>query len=211
MPAGRFVRVLALLTATLLAGVATAVASPLALRVNVDTSALVGLGPFALDFQLIDGQGLGDGSTTLILDDFSFGGGTALGGAMLFGGASGDVDTGVTLTDSSFFNEFRQDFLAGGLLSFRILSAFIPAQDPPDLFTLAILDGDGFEIPTFGFANEFLSIAFDGGPSIGVFGSDLNLTAHDIPAPELVPEPGSLMLLGSGVAALLARRVRRRR
>src|SRR5688572_23187323 len=74
----------------------------LAYRVSMDTSALVGhpAGSFFLDFQLNDGEGWGNGNNTAVLSNFTFGSGGATGSATTFGGASGDLWSAVTLTDT---------------------------------------------------------------------------------------------------------------
>jgi len=63
---------------------------------------------FSLDFQLTDGSGTGDANNTVILSDFGFGGGTAVGNPNLTGGATGDLASTVTLTDTAFLNDFFQ-------------------------------------------------------------------------------------------------------
>src|SRR4030095_4323392 len=78
---------------------------------SLDTSSLVGhpAGPFQLAFQLNDGSGLGNYTNSITLSDFDLGvGGSAFGSPLLFGGATGDVTSIVTITDSDFFNAFVQ-------------------------------------------------------------------------------------------------------
>ena len=134
--------------------------------VTVDTTPLVGIGPFTLDIQFIDGTGLpGDlNNNTITLGNFSFGGGSAVGGGTAVGGASGSLPAGITLHDTSFFNEYLQDFQPGTLLKFdvSVTNVFNPSGIP-DLFTVAILDSSGIELPTTGFANEFVAISLEGG------------------------------------------------
>src|SRR5260370_28684447 len=89
--------------------------------VSLNTSPLIGhaAGPFSLGFQLNDGSGAGDANNTAILSAFQFGvGGSALGTPVLAGGATGSLASGVTITDSSFFNAFSQQFNPGSLLQF---------------------------------------------------------------------------------------------
>ncbi|MEJ7708650.1 MAG: hypothetical protein WKF84_02055 [Pyrinomonadaceae bacterium] len=85
--------------------------------ITFDTSSLVGGGVFSLDFQLADGAGdiLGDANNTVTLSGFNFGvGGDVVGAPTLDGGASGNISTTVSLTDSAFFN-----FLCSVVCSWR--------------------------------------------------------------------------------------------
>src|SRR5207245_11083515 len=80
-------------------------------NVSLNTSPLIGhaAGPFSLGFQFNDGIGTGDANNTAVLSAFQFGvGGSAAGVPTLFGGATGSLASGVTLTDSSFFYAFIQ-------------------------------------------------------------------------------------------------------
>src|SRR5262245_1310147 len=90
-------------------------------RVSLDTSSLVGQpGPFSLDFQLNDGSGTGDGNNRARLTDFDFDGGAAAGVPQLTGGASGDLQSSVTLNETAFLNRFQQQFVPGERLSFLL-------------------------------------------------------------------------------------------
>ncbi len=168
---------------------------------TMDTSPLVGNGAFTLDLQFLDGSGLPIdlNNNTVTLTNFAFGaGGSPSGGGTATGGASGSLASGVALTDTDFFNEYFENFTPGALLSFTIDTTNVP--DPggtPDLFTVAILDGMGNELPTTGAADEFLDVSLTGGanPHVSTFGSapgsTFSLAAPVVqsqsPAP--VPEP----------------------
>lgn len=206
-------RLMAISAALLIASAAPALAAPISLQVTLDTSDLVAAGIFTVDFQLNDGGG-GPSGTSLSLTSFSFGGGASAGGETYSGpGASGTFGTGITLTDAEFLNQFLGDFTPGSSLSF-IINGDGPAQSPPDLFTMAILDPDGFEIETAGPFLEFLSISFDGEPLIETFAStdgDFTVPAPLVESMSAVPEPSALLLVGSGVVGLAVRLRRRLR
>ena len=189
------------------------------------TTPLVGNGPFTLDFQFLDGSGLPIdlNNNTVSLTSFGFGtGGSASGGGTASGGASGSLSTGVTLNDTVFLNEYYENFTPGSLLSFTIDTTNV--ADPggtPDLFTLAILDNMGDELPTTGPASEFLDISLAGGanPVVATFGSAPG-SAYALSAPTVelqtggpspVPEPSSYSVLLTGLMGLgfVARRARR--
>lgn len=176
--------------------------------ITLDTSALVGAGSFALDFQLVDGDGAAN--TTVVLRDFTFGAGGPTGSPTLVGGASGSLATGLTLQDTMFFNGAAQGFTPGATLAF--LLEVSGSSDPagPDFFTMALLDSNGFEVPTLGSAEELLSLALVGGAAPESFATDPNRTSLDVPAPTVttVPEPATALLLLTG--ALLVVHERRR-
>jgi hypothetical protein len=189
--------------------------------VTFNTASLAGNGPFTLDFQFFDGTGIaGDlNNNSVTLTNFAFGGGTALGGGVALGGASGSLSSGVLLHDTVFFNDYSEDFTPGTLLKFdlAITNVFNPSGTP-DLFTMAILDSQGFEIPTTGFADEFLAFSLEGGvgPVITTAnsapGAAFSISAPVVTAnaPSAVPEPSSWILLLSAAALGVGARFRRR-
>ncbi len=198
--------------AALLFGVtAPATASPMTYEVLVDTTSMVGAGIFELDFQLVDG-GDGPTGTTVTLSNFSFGGGSVAGFPLTFGDASGDVGSTVTLNDTDFFNEFLQPFLPGSFLRFWVTSDTTLGGDPPDLFTAAFRDPDGFDILTTGFLSEFLSLTFaPEGTPVAAFGSGPGASfSFDTPLVTPMPEPTTVFLLGSGLLGVATRRRARR-
>jgi len=191
--------------------------------IQVNTSALPNSGTFYLDFQFFDGTGLpGDlNNNSATLSNFSFGGGSALSGGIALGGASGSLSSGVLLHDTVFFNDYSEGFTPGALLNFDLaISNLFNPSGAPDLFTMAILDDQGFEIPTTGFANEFVAFSLEGGaaPVISTAVSAPG-AAFSIGAPVVeplggnpVPEPSSAVLLlsaaalGTGTRRILHRR-----
>ena len=91
-------------------------------NVNLDTTALVGnsSGPFSVQLVFTDGSGVGDANNLVAVGNVQFGGGMALGNPFVFGGAAGSLETGITVTDSSFFNYFLEGFSAGNQLDFTL-------------------------------------------------------------------------------------------
>ena len=209
----RSLRVLTLLSALALPGAAQA---QLNYSVWVDTSSLIGSadGPFSLDFQLNDGSAFGDGNNSAVLSDFQFGGGSATGSANLFGGATGDLGSSVTLDETAAFNEFYQTFTPGSWLSFKVsLTTQTEAGDTPDLFGFAILDGNTFNVPTESLGTDMFVEITVGGQTVNA--SAFASLDHTIAAPVLtpVPEPATYGLwagLALGVV-VAARRWQRRR
>jgi hypothetical protein len=116
----------------------------LTLTVSLDTSQLAAnyTGPYALDFELI-----GTNGNTVTLNNFSFGSGGAAGPgpAFLTGGASGNLGSSVSLSDSvvNFFSDFNQQFKPGNTLTFTMDSTLVPPPSggSPDNFSLVIFSG----------------------------------------------------------------------
>ncbi len=196
-------------------------------NVSLDTSQLGSsfTGPFGIDFELVGSNG-----STITLSNFSFGtGGSAgPGSPYLTGGASGDLTSGVGLADASnFFSDFNQQFTPGSLLSFTVNASIVapPAGGSPDDFTMVIFYGYD---PTMGYnpagtgavpptvptgdpsgADTLLDISL-GGPG-ATTATGYSGTGGTLPVtitPLSVPEPSSAVLLGLGLAGLLAARCR---
>lgn len=202
------------LAASLLLGGGMNMARATTLDVTLDTSDLINnpAGPFYVEFQLNDGSGTNDGNNTATITNFLFGSGGPGLTLSTTGGASGSMDSAVTITDNSFFNQFYQVFDPGQTLSFIVsLTNEVDPGPQPDEFTFAILDCSKTEIPTTSPANALLSIditatpvvqTYRGSPS-GVLGCN-SATGIPLPAPTVssAPEPRSVGLSGVGLAIL---------
>lgn len=169
---------------------------------DIDTSSLMGLGEFSFDAILIDGDGAPN--TTITIDALDLGGGSAVGGATLGGGASGSLGGGISLSDALFFTSFTQLFLPGSFLRFQLdvvtTASGVPA---PDGFQFSILDAAGIPVATLDPSGLDAVILGDLAAGATVLQSfPLQTTA--------VPEPTSLLLFGGGLAAVAARAWRRR-
>jgi hypothetical protein len=141
-------------------------------KVAVDTTPLVGhpAGPFSILFSLTDGSGLADGNNTVNIGAIDLAGGSGQGNATLFGGTSGSIESGITLTDTSPLNVFSESFSPGSVLRFTL--SVTTADDDggiPDRLCFYILDSSGVPIPTLSPGADFL------------FGVDLGST---VPSPE---------------------------
>jgi len=192
--------------------------------VTLDTGPLISnsSGPFTLDFQFVEGNGIGDSNNTVTLSDFSFGGGSIVTPASSVSGSGVTVTSsafGITLVDSSFYQDVEFTLNPGAALSFEIDATTNVDTVAPDTFTFAIFDNTFSPIPTTnpnGF-DAFLEIDL---PTLGSnaetipSGTDPTQTAINIIAPTVepvstsgVPEPSSPLLLGTAaLIVILGRR-----
>jgi hypothetical protein len=171
--------------------------------ITVNTSGIEGLGTFSLAFQLADGSGTGNADNTVQLFNFNFGGGSASGSPLLFGGATGSVGSGFSLTNSDpSFNAAIQGFVPGAQLTFDATFTNITDTPFPDLFLVSILDPSLNGIPTLDSVyDSFITITLNG--PTATYPSDLTQTSYNIPAPVITPEPASFVLLASACFLLL--------
>jgi hypothetical protein len=165
--------------------------------ISVNTTSLQGnaSGPFVLGFVLIDASLSGDGNNTVMLSNFAFGGGSA----------------GMTFTDSdpSGFNFITSAFIPGTVLSFNLAMTANPDLNinpssglPGDQFLFVILDSTGQRIQS---TDNNTPDAF----AVATIGSGgLSVQQFSIPASTSVPEPATVLLLGSGL--VLGLRCKRR-
>ena len=127
-------------------------------NVTLNTAPLVGhpAGPFYVEWTFTDGSGVGDANNTVTMSNINFGGGSALGGPLVFGGASGSLETGVTITDSSVLSLFAEQFAPGLQLSFSLdLTSNDDAGGTPDGLTFFVLDRSGVPLPTLAPLGEY--------------------------------------------------------
>lgn len=179
------------------------------LNVSVSTSSLPATLGSEVVFELNDGSGFGDANNTATLSGFSLGGGLAgtVDAVNSMGGYSGNLVSGVALTDSSFTNLFGQFFTAGSTLSFTLdLTTNVDSGGTPDQFSMFVYDPTGNPLTTTtdptGF-NSLLTINVDSSsPTPNNYAPNLVTATNVTP----VPEPGALLLLGSALSLGLLRR-----
>jgi hypothetical protein len=174
--------------------------------VTLDSSSISGT-TAQLAFDFIAG---GSPANSVTVSGFSTDG--ILGASFPTGGVSGTLPGTITLTDSSFFNEYLTDLTLGTNISF-LVDATTNAPGPnsfPDAFSFSLLDP--FTVfPLFATsdptgANTLTVLSIDGSAkgSLSAYtapGGQAVLTA----TASAVPEPGTLLLMASGLAFLLWR------
>lgn len=180
-------------------------------EVTLETAPLVGHPdtPFSLLLVLTDGEGTGNSNNVLTFDNFTLGGGSPLGSAVLFGGASGSLSSSIAIVDTSFLSLFNEQFAPGLMLRFLLsISLNDNPGGTPDRLTLSILDSAGVPVPTLAPNGDFfLGIDLNStGPTFDLYGSDparslsnggpVEMTAPTISASNPVPEPSTAFICG---------------
>jgi hypothetical protein len=187
-------------------------ADGVSVNVSVNTSGLASSPHSEIIFVLTDGSGLGDGNNTAALSNFAFGKGGSAGpvdAANTGGGATGDLTSGASLTDSAFTNTFAAFFTAGTQLSFVLnLTTNVDAGTTPDQFSFLILAPSGNPIPSSdptGFDN-LVSINLDSAnPTIQSYSGLVKVTpVGTLPT----PEPSTALLFGLGLLVLALKLVK---
>lgn len=178
-------------------------------HITIDTSALT-LAPYFLDFNLTDGSQSSDGNNTVTLSGFTFTGGNALGSAVTLGGAKGDFNSTISLTDSSSFSDIYQSFSTNTTsISFDLtLTGLNDAGISNDTFTVSVLDNKTNAIATTDVVNSTL-LTFNLGstPSFNQYAGTSPTVNAQVSA---VPEPSTYALLGLGTLVALVIAARRR-
>lgn len=181
-------------------------------QVSLNTAPLVGhpAGPFYLEVALTDGSGVGDANNTVTISDIDFGGGGALGSPLVFGGAIGSLETGITITDSSFLSLFIEQFAPGGQIRFTLgLTSNDDAGGTPDRVVFFVVDGSGNALPTLApFGDYFFAADLRStGPVFDAYSSDTN-RAPTVGPPVSIAAPTIQFLPRqtkvSGLAALMS-------
>ncbi|MBL9205846.1 MAG: hypothetical protein JNN01_12210 [Opitutaceae bacterium] len=163
---------------------------------SLETSSLINhaLGPFSIDLQFIDGEGIGNANNSVQISNFNFSG----------GGWIGSQPGTINLTDSSFLQEFIGEFSPGTSLSFKIsLTDNANPTGVPDRLSFAILDHDLIEVPTLDASGALVAIDITGSGLLKYsWSTDPQRTDISIAAPSLaqVPEPAASAVV---LAALL--------
>jgi PEP-CTERM motif len=187
---------------------ASTIARATPILITIDTSGLVGSGALAFDF-----VGNGTPPNTVTLSAFTSDG--TLGASSSIGNVAGALPGTLTLDDNgSFFNEYLTGFSFGSSLSFVLNTTNIVSSSViPDEFSFFLLDATGISTlvstsdPTG--ADSLLTLDLDGAGNgaLSIFsGAGFTVTAAPVQEPSTVPEPASLCLLLSGLAAITLRR-----
>jgi len=185
-------------------------------HISIDTTVLtlpgnLGSAPYSVDLQLNAGDTLNN--NTAVVSNFAFGGGSgAIGTAVGLGGVSGSIASGITLTDSSQYNEFYQTFGAGSTLSFDLsLTQVVGAGLTPESFSIAILDGTLANLPTSGVGDTLLLANIDTTNPLSIGQLNLASGTGDFSGMTVtvIPEPTTTVcaLLACGVGVLRRRRL----
>lgn len=185
-------------------------------QVTLNTAPLIGnsSGPFTLDFQLVEGNGIGDSNNTVTLSDFSFGGGSV---TTPPSSSTGGVKVAsspfiITLKETSFYDDVEFLFTPEGTLSFEVDATTNIDTVAPDTFTFALFNNSLSPIPTTnpnGFDSFWeLDLPTTGGGTQTISsGTDTTQTSINIAAPAVmpqvstVPEPSSFVLLATAMLA----------
>ena len=196
-----------LATAALVVLTASQADASVVFAVNVDTSSVSGTSGF-LDFQFNPGNATTQAATATIS---GFSGGTPGAAPSTLGDVSGTLPATITLANSTALNEYFQNFTLASTISF-LLTLSGPAIDSPNgtatagsTFGLGLYDSGQNPILT----NQGAITGFAGEVDVNLNGTTSFITYPTLSGPsavtfQAVPEPGTILLLGLGLAGLAA-------
>lgn len=195
-----------LILALLLGAVASAMADGVSYDVTVNTPSIVGTAG-SLDFQFNPGPLVTQTADVQILGFTSDG---ALGASTPTGDVTGTLPGTVLFDNGTGYNDYFTGFTYGNTISF-VVNLFGPAVTSPDgtstsgsEFAFSMFSDSAGTIPvlTTDSVNGFAlagNINLDGTTTLTNFSSDLTVTPVSVVA---TPEPGTILLLFSGLAGL---------